>query len=117
MPEMFGANPGYRFTSSRVTQDAVAALGAEAKYPNAIDGQLFFKIPAGTTQPKGNYVCSATVQRPRIITTAGHCVSDGSGHFFAPGAPVDSVEPFDRQPPLLAAVFARAPPVAPSPHC
>ena len=36
---------------------------------------------------------------------------------FAPGAPLDSVEPFDRQPPLLAAVFARAPPVAPSPHC
>ena len=82
MPEMFGTNPGYRFTSSRVTQDAVAALGAEAKYPTAIAGQLFFKVPGGTTVKKGNYVCSATVQRARIITTAGHCVSDGSGHFF-----------------------------------
>jgi V8-like Glu-specific endopeptidase len=82
MPNMFGTNPGYRFTSSRLTQDAVAALGAEAKYPNAINGQLFFKVPAGRTVPPGRYVCSATVQRPRIITTAGHCVSDGNGHFF-----------------------------------
>ena len=63
MPDMFGANPGYRFTSSRVTQDAVAALGAEAKYPTAIAGQLFFKVPGGTTVKKGNYVCSATVQQ------------------------------------------------------
>ena len=60
----------------------MAALGAEAKYPNAINGQLFFKVPAGTAVPTGNYLCSATVQRPRIITTAGHCVSDGNGRFF-----------------------------------
>jgi len=36
---------------------------------------------------------------------------------FAPGAPLDPVDPFDRQPPLLAAASARAPPVATSPHC
>src|SRR5262245_8117464 len=81
-PLMYGTSPGYRFTSARLTPDAVALLGAEAKYPNALNGQLFFKVPSGTSVPKGNYVCSATVQRKRIITTAGHCVSDGHGNFF-----------------------------------
>lgn len=73
---------GSRFTSARMTPDAVAALGAESKFPFAVNGQLFFKVPKGTTVPKGDYVCSATVQRMRIITTAGHCVSDGNGHFY-----------------------------------
>jgi V8-like Glu-specific endopeptidase len=80
-PEMFGSQ-GLRFTSSRLITEAVASLGGEKTYPYAITGQLSFTIPAGTTQPPGNYVCSATVQRLGVITTAGHCVSDGSGHFY-----------------------------------
>jgi hypothetical protein len=82
MPRMYSSSIGYRFTTSRLTSDSVAQLGAESKYPNAINGQLFFKVPAGRSVPQGNYVCSATVQRKRIITTAGHCVSDGNGGFF-----------------------------------
>src|SRR5262245_29113815 len=73
---------GLRFTSARMVPDDVAALGAEALFPHALNGQLFFKVPAGAAFPKGHYVCSATVQRRRVITTAGHCVSDGHGTFF-----------------------------------
>jgi len=73
---------GLRFTSARMVPDDVAALGAEALFPHALNGQLFFKVPAGAAFPKGHYVCSATVQRRRVITTAGHCVSDGRGTFF-----------------------------------
>ena len=47
-----------------------------AFYPYAIVGQLFF------TEPGGNFVCSASVIRLSVIATAGHCVSDGNGHFF-----------------------------------
>jgi len=82
VPEAFGSS-GFRFTSSRLVTDAAASVGAESKYPYEIEGQLSFTIPAGTTCEKpGNYVCSATVQRRGIITTAGHCVSDGAGHFY-----------------------------------
>jgi len=72
----------YRFTSARMMPDAAAAVGAESQYPFTINGQLFFKVPGNTAVPKGNYVCSATVQRRRLITTAGHCVSDGNGRLF-----------------------------------
>lgn len=84
VPEMFGSE-GFRFTSSRLVTDAVANLGGERTCPYSITGQLTFTIPPGTTQPPGNYVCSATVQRLGVITTAGHCVSDGSGHFYKNG--------------------------------
>jgi hypothetical protein len=46
-------------------------------YPYATVGQLFF------TEPSGNFVCSASVIRLNVIATAGHCVSDGSGHFYS----------------------------------
>jgi hypothetical protein len=46
-------------------------------YPYAIVGQLFF------TEPSGNFVCSASVIRLNVIATAGHCVSDGNGHFYS----------------------------------
>jgi V8-like Glu-specific endopeptidase len=75
-PEMFGS-AGLRFTSSRLVTDAVASLGGETRYPYALTGQLFFKIGSST------YVCSATVQRLGVITTAGHCVADGHGHFYS----------------------------------
>ena len=81
VPEMFGS-AGLRFTSSRLVTDGVASLGGEKTYPYALTGQLTFTVPSGTTVAPGNYVCSATVQRPGVITTAGHCVSDGNGHFF-----------------------------------
>jgi V8-like Glu-specific endopeptidase len=47
-----------------------------AFYPYAVVGQLFF------TEPSGNFVCSASVIRESVIATAGHCVSDGNGHFY-----------------------------------
>jgi hypothetical protein len=50
-----------------------------------------------------------------VVCIAAPCAI-GRKPLFVPGAPLDSVDPCDRQPPLLAAVFARAPPVAPSPH-
>jgi len=46
-------------------------------YPYATVGQLFF------TEPGGNFVCSASVIRLNVIATAGHCVSDGNGHFYS----------------------------------
>jgi V8-like Glu-specific endopeptidase len=75
-PEAFGTI-GFRYTSSRLVTDAVASLGGETRFPYAMTGQLFFN--------EGNslFVCSATVQRIGVITTAGHCVSDGNGHFFS----------------------------------
>jgi len=75
VPLSFGDDPGFRFTSSRLE-------GKYDAYPNTLEGQLFFTIPRGTTVAPGNYVCSATVQRSKIITTAGHCVSDGNGNFY-----------------------------------
>ncbi|MFZ0888077.1 MAG: hypothetical protein WA005_06470 [Candidatus Binataceae bacterium] len=77
----FGSS-GLRFTSSRLVSDKVAALGAETETEFAIEGQLSFVVPPGATVKAGNYVCSATVQTPGIITTAGHCTEDGNGHAY-----------------------------------
>ena len=76
VPEMFGSS-GLRFTSSRLVTNAVASLGGENTYPYRFTGRLFFSIPGGTAS------CSATVQTIGVITTAGHCVSDGMGHFYS----------------------------------
>ena len=57
------------FSSSRLVP-----TGARLHYPYRTAGKLFFKKPNG-----GNFICSATVLRPRIILTAGHCVHKGSG--------------------------------------
>lgn len=71
-PEMFGTSL-QPFTSSRMVPNALI-VPSMATYPYRINGKLFF------TQPGvGNFLCSATIQRPRIITTAGHCVHRGSG--------------------------------------
>jgi hypothetical protein len=79
VPEMFIS--GMTFTSSRLVTDTGAKLGAEKLTPYTMEGLLFFVVPSGTTcMSAGNYVCSATVQRPGIIATAGHCTSDGSSH-------------------------------------
>jgi V8-like Glu-specific endopeptidase len=58
-------------TSGRTTSNIWAF------YPYEIVGQLFF------TEPSGNFVCSASVIRLSVIATAGHCVSDGNGHFYS----------------------------------
>jgi V8-like Glu-specific endopeptidase len=58
-----------QFSSSRLVP-----LTADLSYPYSTVGKLFFTIPN-----KGNYVCSASVLRPRVILTAGHCVHSGSG--------------------------------------
>ncbi|MDH4251497.1 MAG: hypothetical protein OEV27_09940 [Nitrospira sp.] len=60
---------GAHYTSARVNQP-----GLETIYPNRTVGKLFF---AGNTG--GNFVCSASVLRQRIVLTAGHCVHKGSG--------------------------------------
>lgn len=56
------------FTSSRLIP-----LSADLSYPYSTVGKLFF------TTPEGDFVCSASVLRPRVILTAGHCVHSGSG--------------------------------------
>lgn len=49
--------------------------------PARLNGKVFF------TQNGGNYVCSGTVVNGAdkdMVDTAGHCVSDGNGHFNSP---------------------------------
>jgi V8-like Glu-specific endopeptidase len=59
----------YHFSSSRLIP-----LSADLAYPYRTVGKLFFTIPG-----QGNYVCSASVLRHRIVVTAGHCLHKGSG--------------------------------------
>jgi V8-like Glu-specific endopeptidase len=64
MTSSFGAH----FTTSRVFPDSILTV-----CPYTTFGKLYF------TDPKaGNFQCSATVLRPRIIATAGHCVTHPS---------------------------------------
>lgn len=56
------------YTSSRLIP-----LTADTSYPYRAVGKLFFTI-----QGKGDYVCSASVMRPRVVVTAGHCTHKGS---------------------------------------
>jgi hypothetical protein len=60
---------GAYFTTGRVSPDA-----ALTTYPYSAAGKLFFTDPK-TNQ---NFVCSASVLRPRIVVTAGHCVTKPS---------------------------------------
>jgi V8-like Glu-specific endopeptidase len=65
------SNSGSRneqFSSSRLIP-----LAADLNYPYRAVGKLFF------TASGGNYVCSASVIKPRLVLTAGHCVHSGSG--------------------------------------
>lgn len=62
---------GAHFSSTRLIP-----LTADRQYPYRTVGKLFFTIPN-----QGNFVCSASVISYRIVATAGHCVSDGNGHF------------------------------------
>src|SRR5262245_26617835 len=58
---------GAPFSSSRLIP-----LSADVTYPYSTVGKLFFTIPG-----LGNAYCSASVLRPRVILTAGHCVHSG----------------------------------------
>ncbi len=60
---------GAYFTSSRIVP-----LTADTAYPYSTVGKLFFTKPG-----EGDFVCSASVLRPRVVLTAGHCVHRGSG--------------------------------------
>jgi len=57
------------FSSSRLVP-----ITADTSYPYSTVGKLFFTIPG-----QGNFVCSASVIRPRVVVTAGHCTHKGSG--------------------------------------
>lgn len=57
------------FSSSRLIP-----LTADISYPYSAVGKLFFTVPG-----QGNFVCSASVVRPRVVVTAGHCTHKGSG--------------------------------------
>ncbi|MBV9951114.1 MAG: trypsin-like serine protease [Acidimicrobiia bacterium] len=48
---------------------------SRSTYPQSTVGKVFF------TQQGGTYVCSAAVISERAVWTAGHCVSDGAGHY------------------------------------
>ncbi|HYW20868.1 MAG TPA: trypsin-like serine protease [Nodularia sp. (in: cyanobacteria)] len=67
-PHNRGTKDAY-FTSSQLLP-----LSNDTSYPYTTTGKLFFTKPG-----VGNFVCSASVVRPRIIMTAGHCVHSGSG--------------------------------------
>ncbi len=67
----FGTLNG-QFSSSRVFPDA-----ATTTYPYLTVGKLFFTIPG-----QGNFICSGSVLRRRVILTAGHCVHSGTSAGF-----------------------------------
>lgn len=58
---------GAPFSSSRVTP----APTVQNSFPYRTTGKLFFKDSVGNS-----YHCTASVLRPRLIITAGHCVLD-----------------------------------------
>jgi V8-like Glu-specific endopeptidase len=60
---------GAFFTTTRVFPDA-----ATTTYPYRTVGKLFFRDPRRNT----NNVCSGAVLRPRLVATAGHCVTSPS---------------------------------------
>jgi V8-like Glu-specific endopeptidase len=67
-PNNYGSDNAH-FTSSRLLP-----LSADTEYPYRTVGKLFFRDQNGV-----NYVCSASVLRPRVVLTAGHCIHKGSG--------------------------------------
>jgi V8-like Glu-specific endopeptidase len=80
---------GYLFTTFRIFPDS--GSNAEVKnYPYTAVGHLFFTITkSGGVDKPGNYQCTASVIKDRIIATAGHCVgspqTSTGGHFSAYG--------------------------------
>jgi V8-like Glu-specific endopeptidase len=62
------SSAGYFFTTHRVTTPISNG------YPYITGGQLFFHDP----RTGGNFVCTASVIRQRLLSTAGHCVAHAS---------------------------------------
>ena len=58
----------YDFSSSQLVPPT-----ADTSYPHRAVGKLFFTKPG-----VGDFVCSASVLRPRLVVTAGHCVHKGA---------------------------------------
>lgn len=51
--------------------------GINSTFPYSTMGKLFFTIPAGASEPAGEYVCSAAVVgQSNIVVTARHCMFD-----------------------------------------
>lgn len=68
---------GKQFSSTRIFPmftGGNAQFSADRAYPRRTVGKLFFTEPG-----VGDFVCSASVLRPRVVVTAGHCVHKGSG--------------------------------------
>src|SRR5262249_10349263 len=74
-PPPLSGGGGYPYTTNRLypVDDTVLQQG----FPYATVGHLYFHTPSGDFQ------CSASVIRLSTIATAGHCVNDGSGHYYS----------------------------------
>lgn len=70
------SSSGYYFTTHRVTTPQANG------YPYIAAGKLYFHDP----RTGGNFVCTASVIRARLLSTAGHCVAhpstSSSGRYF-----------------------------------
>jgi V8-like Glu-specific endopeptidase len=69
IPHLDRGTSNEAFSSTRLVP-----ITADTSYPYRAVGKLFFTIPG-----QGDYVCSASVLRPRVLLTAGHCLHKGSG--------------------------------------
>lgn len=67
---------GAPYTSTRVFplfDGSMAPFSADRAYPYSTTGVLFFSINGAP------YLCSASVIKPRVVLTAGHCLHSGNG--------------------------------------
>jgi V8-like Glu-specific endopeptidase len=77
-PTNFGT-AGFYFTTGRLSPPNAARV-----YPNRAAGKFFFS----DTVHGGDFVCSASAIKFRVVVTAGHCVAHGSAvagtrHFYS----------------------------------